>query len=77
MSKKDSCWKYKALSRDVGTSKGFYDWKGKVICLKTREKAAVHYSQLCGWVPPVSEILYFVISVGIFEVCLAISAALQ
>lgn len=64
-------------SHDVGTSKGFYDCTGKIICLKAREKAAVHYSQLCGWVPPVSEILYLVISVGIFEVCSAISAALQ
>lgn len=77
MSKKDSCQKYKALSHDVGTSKGFFDWEGKVICLEAREKAALHYCQLCGGVPPVSAILYLVTSVGMAEFCSAISAALQ
>lgn len=62
---------------DVGTSKGFSDWKGKVICLEAREKAAVHYCQLCGGVPPVSEILYWAISVGMVEVCSPIGVALQ
>ena len=50
---------------------------GKAKWEEAREKAAVHYCQLCGWLPPVSEILYLVIFVGMVEVCSATSAALQ